>query len=171
MRAVACLPEKPHGLRAAVDGITVIIAIGKMRCVDEDPVGCKPVRTVIRPVPVHVSVGAIGIVPVGGIDFGAGKEFAIRRHWKPAHIAVAVTPQHPGGSPDIARDPQPAVSRIENPSSVMKWNIAPTVIGHPDPTIEIGIVPVALAIGAEIGHLWLPHIAPAWVMEPSAIRP
>ena len=171
MRGIACLPEKAHRSRPALDGVAVIIAISKMRRVDEDPTGCEPVGTVIRPVPVQIAIGAIGIAPVCRIDFSSGQEFAIRWHGKPANVIVAATPQHPRGRPDVTGDPQPTVSRIIDPAAIMEGNVAPAVVRNPDPAVLIRIIPMPLPIGPEIGHRRAPDISPAGVMEPAAIRP
>src|ERR1051326_6755179 len=91
-------------------------------------------------------------------------------HWRPAAISSATSPHHPGGSPVIIGNPNPAVKRIEHPAAVVERSPSPRIIRDPCPA-HIGITPVAVRIIRRetcVAHRH-PHITVTRIVYPCSV--
>src|SRR5581483_11552308 len=105
----------------------------------------------------------------------AGMKFDTPRHWRPAHAPVALAPDDPRRGPIITGRPSPAIASIDvpDPAPVVKRNVAPRIIGLPEPP-SVGVFPMAgIHIGTPVWIVGLhrnPGRAHVWNADPLAVR-
>jgi hypothetical protein len=129
---------------------------------------------------IPVNVGACYIIgsakhpPVEGysiITGISGSNYNTGTQRSPAIVSGAASPANPGGSPVYIRYPEPAITIVIHPSSIMKRSPAPGEVRYPCPAI-IGIYPmtgggIRNKVGTRIGN---PHIPIRTIINPLTIR-
>ena len=140
---------------------------------DEDPLRRRPAGTIFRSVPIGITIAAVIIAPVIGVDLDADQKIIRGRHREPADITAARAPHCPGRRPDITGQPNPPVERVVNPAAIMEGNVPPGIAGNPSYAELVSVLPVTVGIiGTEIrtdiGRP--PNAAPARVIIPIAMR-
>jgi hypothetical protein len=96
-------------------------------------------------------------------DLNARSDHDLRRQWGPPDPTGCMTPDHPGGSPHSAREPDPAMRGNEGPASIMKRRPAPLLLCDPGPAVT-GVDPAPIRVRAPsrgniVRH---PHLSILW---------
>lgn len=90
----------------------------------------------------------------------------------PTIVITTMPPGYPGGRPFITGNPHPAIERIVEPATIVKWRPSPIIIGYPHPVILIGPHPSAsCAVGLKIGDTGRPpYITVFRIIHPLTMR-
>ena len=106
------------------------------------------------------------------VDAGALIESRFRRQRRPADVIVAFSPGNPGGSPLIARHPNPADAAQTRPTSIMIGGPTERLFRNPSPA-GVGVHPAPARVRPPASRTLcfarLPNVAVITCLKPRAV--
>lgn len=93
-----------------------------------------------------------------------------RAQWRPAVVATAAAPAHPGRAPLVSGYPSPAVVVVVHPTAVVEGRPAPVVVRYPGVAVvghrPVPVRHVGLETGPDMGN---PDVAVLVIVDPIAV--